>query len=129
MPVVIVGGGPVGLSAAIDAAQRGLPVILLDDDDTVSIGSRGVCYAKRTLEILDRLGVGQRVVDKGVTWNVGRTYHGDQEVFSFDLLPEAGHQRPGMVNLQQYYLEQFLVERAQQLDILDLRWKHKVAKV
>jgi 3-(3-hydroxy-phenyl)propionate hydroxylase len=129
VPVVIVGGGPVGLSAAIDAAQRGLPVILLDDDDTVSIGSRGVCYAKRTLEILDRLGVGQRVVDKGVTWNVGRTYHGDQEVFSFDLLPEAGHQRPGMVNLQQYYLEQFLVERAQQLDILDLRWKHKVAKV
>lgn len=129
VPLVIVGAGPVGLAAGIDAAQRGLQPILLDDDDTVSVGSRGVCYAKRTLEILDRLGVGQRVVDKGVTWNVGRTFHGDEEVFSFNLLPDAGHQRPGMVNLQQYYLEQYLVERARELPALDLRWKHKVVRV
>lgn len=129
VPLVIVGAGPVGLAAALDAAQRGLAPLLLDDDDTVSIGSRGVCYAKRTLEILDRLGLGQRVVDKGITWNVGRTFHRAQEVFSFDLQPEAGHQRPGMVNLQQYYLEQYLVERAQELSTLDLRWKHKVSAV
>jgi 3-(3-hydroxy-phenyl)propionate hydroxylase len=129
VPLVVVGAGPVGLAAAIDAAQRGLSVLLLDDDDTVSVGSRGVCYAKRTLEILDRLGVGQRVVDKGVTWNVGRTFHGEREVFSFNLLPEAGHQRPGMVNLQQYYLEQYLVERAGELPRIDLRWKHKVVSV
>ncbi len=129
VPLVIVGAGPVGLAAAIDAAQRGLPVLLLDEDDTVSVGSRGLCYAKRTLEILDRLGVGQRVVDKGVTWNVGRTFHREREVFSFDLLPDAGHRRPGMVNLQQYHLEQYLVERAQALPAIDLRWKHRVAQV
>jgi 3-(3-hydroxy-phenyl)propionate hydroxylase len=129
VPLVIVGAGPVGLAAAIDAAQRGLPVVLIDEDDTVSVGSRGVCYAKRTLEIFDRLGIGQRVVDKGVTWNVGRTFHGEREVFSFDLLPEAGHHRPGMVNLQQYHLEQYLVERAQQLPNLDLRWQHRLASL
>ena len=129
VPLVIVGAGPVGLCAAIDAAQRGLSPILLDDDDTVSVGSRGVCYAKRTLEILDRLGVGQRVVDKGVTWNVGRTFEGEREVFSFDLLPEAGHQRPGMANLPQYLLEEYLVDRARELPGLDLRWKHKVVAV
>ena len=129
VPLVVLGAGPVGLAAAIDAAQRGLPVLLLDEDDTVSLGSRGVCYAKRTLEILDRLGLGQRVVDKGVTWNVGRTFLGEDEVFSFNLLPEPGHQRPGMVNLQQYHLEQFMVERAAALPGLDLRWKHRVAAV
>ena len=130
VPLVVVGAGPVGLAAAIDGALRGLPVIVLDDDNTVSVGSRGVCYAKRTLEIFDRLGLGQRVVDKGVTWNVGRTFVGEHEVFSFDLMPEAGHQRPGMVNLQQYHLEQYLVERAQQLsDKIDLRWQHKLVKV
>jgi 3-(3-hydroxy-phenyl)propionate hydroxylase len=129
VPLVIVGAGPVGLCAGIDAAQRGLQPILLDDDDTVSVGSRGVCYAKRTLEILDRLGAGQRVLDKGVTWNVGRTFEGEREVFSFDLLPESGHQRPGMVNLQQYYLEEYLVDRARDLPALDLRWKHKVVSV
>ena len=128
-PVVVIGAGPVGLAAAIDLAQHGLSVLLLDEDDTVSVGSRGLCYAKRTLEVLDRLGCGQPVVDKGVTWNVGRTFFGEREVFSFNLLPEAGHQRPGMVNLQQYHLEQTLVERAQALPLIDLRWKHKVTTV
>jgi 3-(3-hydroxy-phenyl)propionate hydroxylase len=129
VPLVVVGAGPVGLTAAIDAAVRGMPVVLLDEDDTVSIGSRGVCYAKRTLEIFDRLGVGDRVVAKGVTWNVGRTFHGEREVFSFNLLPESGHHRPGMVNLQQYHLEQFLVERAMQLPTIDLRWRHKCVSI
>ncbi|MEX8517248.1 MAG: FAD-dependent oxidoreductase [Leptothrix sp. (in: b-proteobacteria)] len=128
-PVIVVGAGPVGLAAAIDLAQQGVPVVLLDDDDTVSVGSRGLCYAKRALEILDRLGCGDAVVDKGVTWNVGRTFYRNDEVFSFNLLPEADHHRPGMVNLQQYYLEQFLVERAQALPNLDLRWKNKVSHV
>jgi 3-(3-hydroxy-phenyl)propionate hydroxylase len=128
-PVVVVGAGPVGLAAAIDLAQHGQPVLLLDDDDTVSVGSRGLCYAKRALEILDRLGCGDAVVDKGVTWNVGRTFFGDDEVFNFNLLPEADHHRPGMVNLQQYYLEDYLVRRACELPNLTLRWKHKVSQV
>jgi 3-(3-hydroxy-phenyl)propionate hydroxylase len=128
-PVVVVGAGPVGLSAAIDLAQRGVAVVLLDDDETVSIGSRGVCYAKRTLEILDRLGVGDRCVAKGVSWNVGRTFFRTEEVFRFELLPEAGHKRPGMINLQQYYLEQYLAERAQALGAIDLRWRNKVVGV
>jgi 3-(3-hydroxy-phenyl)propionate hydroxylase len=127
--VVVVGAGPVGLATAIDLARQGVPVLLLDDDDTVSIGSRGVCYAKRALEVLDRLGCGQPMVDKGVTWNVGRTFFETEEVFNFNLLPEAGHERPGMINLQQYYLEEFLVNRAQALPELALRWKHKVTKV
>lgn len=128
-PVVVVGAGPVGLAAAIDLAQRGTPVLLLDDDKTVSVGSRGLCYAKRTLEVLDRLGCGQPVVDKGVTWNVGRTFLETEEVFQFNLLPEAGHERPGMVNLQQYYLEEYLVKRAQALPALQMRWEHKVTAV
>jgi 3-(3-hydroxy-phenyl)propionate hydroxylase len=128
-PAVVIGAGPVGLSAAIDLAQRGVPVLLLDDDDTVSIGSRGLCWAKRTLEILDRLGVGDAMVGKGVTWNVGRTFHRDAEVFNFNLSAEPDHCRPGMVNLQQYWVEQFLVERALQLPNLELRWKNKVAAV
>ena len=91
--IAIVGAGLAGLTSALELASRGIDCVLLDDDDTVGasgLSSRGICYAKRTLEIFDRLGIGQRVVDKGVTWNVGRTFHGDREVFSFDLLPEGG---------------------------------------
>ena len=65
--VVVVGAGPVGLTVAIDLAQRGVPVLVLDDDDTVSVGSRAICYSKRTLEILDRLGCGEPIAAVKVT--------------------------------------------------------------
>lgn len=127
-PLVVVGAGPVGLAAAIDARQQGIPVLLLDEDDTVSVGSRGLCYAKRTLEILDRLGCGDAVVSKGVGWDVGRTFFRNQEVFNFNLRPQPGYKRPGMVNLQQYYLEEYLVKRAEEAGV-KLRWKNKVINV
>ena len=88
-PVVVVGAGPVGLALAIDLGQRGVPVVVVDDDDTVSVGSRAICYAKRSLEILDRLGCGQPIVDRGVEWNVGKVFHRDDLVYRFDLLPET----------------------------------------
>ena len=128
-PVVIVGAGPVGLGMALDLDLQGIPVLLLDEDDTVSIGSRGVCYAKRALEILDRYGVGDAVCAKGVSWNVGRTFFRDQEVYNFNLVPEPDHHRPGMVNLQQYYLEEYLVARAASRPGIELRWKNKVVSV
>ncbi|WP_407277953.1 FAD-dependent oxidoreductase [Aromatoleum evansii] len=128
-PVVIVGAGPVGLTAAIDLAQQGQSVLLLDNDDTVSIGSRGVCYAKRTLEVLDRLGCAEEMVQKGVSWNVGRTFFREEEVFNFNLCPEPDHHRPGMINLQQYYLEDDLIKRARQLPNLEIRFKNNVIGV
>ena len=127
--MAIVGAGPVGLALAIDLAQRGVDVVVLDDDDTVSVGSRAICYAKRSLDILDRLGVGQRIVDKGVRWSVGKVFFGDQLAYRFDLDADAGQCRPAFVNLQQYWLEQFLVERAGELPLIDVRWKHKVIGV
>lgn len=125
-PVVIVGAGPVGLSLAVDLAQRGQPVVILDDADRIGEGSRAICFAKRTLEIWDRLGVGQAMVDKGVTWQIGKTFLNDKMVYQFDLLPEDGHKMPAFINLQQYYAERYLVERAAELDLIDLRWRNKV---
>ena len=128
-PVIVIGAGPVGLCTAIDLAQRGVPVVVLDDDTTVSTGSRAVCYAKRSLEILDRLGCADPVVARGVSWNRGRVFLRDGEIYHFDLLPEPGHERPAFVNLQQYHLEDILVRRAQALPRLDLRWAHRVTGV
>lgn len=128
-PVVIVGAGPVGLSLAIDLAQRGQRVVLLDNDHRLSMGSRAICFAKRTLEIWDRLGVGQRMVDKGVSWNLGKVFFKNEQVYPFNLLPEDGHERPAFINLQQYYAEAYLVERCLQLSNIDLRWDHKVSGI
>jgi 3-(3-hydroxy-phenyl)propionate hydroxylase len=127
--VVVVGAGPVGLTAAIDLALHGIAVVLLDDSDRIGDGSRGICYAKRTLEILDRLGLGERLVAKGVTWKLGKIYLRDQIVVSFDLLPEDGHKMPAFINLQQFYLEKALVDRATEVGAVDLRWRNRVVGV
>ena len=125
-PVVVVGAGPVGLSLAIDLAQRGQAVVLLDDADRIGEGSRAICFSKRSLEFWDRLGVGQRMVDKGVVWSVGKIFHGEQQLYQFNLLPEEGHKRPAFINLQQFYAEAYLVDRVGELPAIDLRWRNKV---
>ncbi|MDF0595910.1 FAD-dependent oxidoreductase [Psychromarinibacter halotolerans] len=127
--VVIVGAGPIGVAMALELANHGIPSVVLDDNNVVSVGSRAICWSKRSLEILDRLGVGEKSVEKGVTWKVGRTFHRDAEVFNFDLLPEAGHKMPAFVNLQQYYVEEYLVQAALANPLVDLRFKNKVVTV
>jgi 3-(3-hydroxy-phenyl)propionate hydroxylase len=110
-PVVIAGGGMVGLSLAIDLQRQGVPVVVLEKSDVTSEGSRALCHAKRTLEVWHRLGVGETVRESGVQWQIGRLFHRDQQVYSFDLLPEAGHRMPAFVNLQQDQVETLLHDR------------------
>lgn len=128
-PVVIVGAGPVGLTLAIDLAQRGQPVVLLDDSDRIGEGSRAICFSKRTLEAWDRLGVASPMLAKGVTWQLGKIFHGTDEVFRFNLLPEGGHKMPAFINLQQFYAESYLVARAAELPLIDIRWRNQVTAV
>src|SRR3954452_3570000 len=104
-PVIVVGAGPVGLSLAIDLAQRGRNVVLLDDADRIGEGSRAICFSKRSLEYWDRLGVGERMLEKGIVWQIGKVFLGDELVYRFDLLPEGGHKMPAFINLQQFYAE------------------------
>lgn len=110
-PVVIVGGGPVGLAMALDLGLQGVPVLLLDDHEGPGLGSRAICFAKRTLEIANRYGCGDAMVEKGVVWNLGKVFRDHRKLFEFNLLPETGHKYPAFINLQQPYFEKFLFER------------------
>ena len=109
-PVVVVGGGPVGLAVALDLGLKGTPVLLLDDHEGAGLGSRAICFSKRTLEISDRLGLGDAMLAKGVVWNVGKVFNGDDLIYRFDLLPEGGHKFPAFINLQQPHVERLLVD-------------------
>jgi 3-(3-hydroxy-phenyl)propionate hydroxylase len=125
-PVVIIGAGPIGLTQALDLAARGVACVVLDDNNTVSIGSRAVCYAKRPLEIWDRLGLGEGYAQRGVQWKVGKVFFRNELAYQFDLLPEQHHKMPAMINLQQYHLEEALVKACDAHPLVDLRWKHKL---
>jgi 3-(3-hydroxy-phenyl)propionate hydroxylase len=130
-PVVIVGGGPIGLALALDLGQKGTPVLLLDDHDGAGQGSRAICFAKRTLDIANRLGASGPMIDKGVVWNVGKVFHGDGKLFDFNLSPEDGHRNPAFINLQQPYFERYLTEaiRVAQADgaPIELRGRNQVS--
>jgi 3-(3-hydroxy-phenyl)propionate hydroxylase len=144
-PVIIAGAGPVGLSMALEWARRGHPVLLLTASTMLSEGSRAICFAKRTLEIFDRLGCGESVATKGVSWNRGKVFLRERLLYEFNLLPEDGHQRPAFVNLQQYYVEHYLLTALDRLDRersdqsaaapnaspsrIDLRWGNRVIAI
>ncbi|GGK68678.1 FAD-dependent oxidoreductase [Amphritea balenae] len=126
--VIVVGAGPSGMATAIGLAQQGIAVVLLDSSNTVSTGSRAVCYSQRSLDIADRLGIGQRLVEKGTSWSFGRTFFGDTEVDSFNLT-DTDSRHPAFVNLQQYYLEEYLIDRIGELSAISLRWENRVVRI
>ncbi len=128
-PVVIVGAGMAGPTLALSLAAHGVPSLVLDEDDAVSLGSRSICQAKHSLEIWDRFGIAQRMVDKGITWEQGEVYLRDSAIFRFNLQPEPGHKFPAFVNLQQYYVEDYLYERCAAEKLTELRHRNKVVGV
>lgn len=130
VPVAIVGAGPVGLAAAAELARHGVRSVVLERANTLSDGSRAICWAKRSLEICDRLGIAGRMVGKGITWNVGRVYLGADPapLYSFDLLPDKEQKFPAFINLQQYYAEEYLIDSLHGRQV-EIRWQHEVCGV
>jgi len=131
--VVVVGGGPIGLATALDLGRRGVPVVLLDDHEGAGLGSRALCFAKRTLEICDRLGAVTPMLEKGVQWNLGKVFHDDRLLYEFNLQPEDGHALPAFINLQQPWFEKFLhdgiVDARNQGASIEIRGKNLVTGV
>ena len=131
-PVVIVGGGLAGLAVACDLATRGVRAVLLDDDNTIGVrglASRGITYAQKSLEIFQRLGIYERVKAKGVEWSHGKTLADRDVVYSFDLAATNVSAQPPFINIQQFYVEWFFVDRIYELGLTDLRWGNKVVGI
>jgi 3-(3-hydroxy-phenyl)propionate hydroxylase len=128
-PVVVVGAGLAGLTSAAELGLRGVPVVVLDQKGSLGaagIASRGIAYARRTLEIFDRIGIAARVRAKGETWEEGRIFDGTDEIHHFRIHPEPGHRWPAFINVQQFHVEGYLVDRVAELEHVDVRWHSRV---
>ncbi|WP_409028609.1 FAD-dependent oxidoreductase [Janthinobacterium sp. SUN098] len=130
VPVLIVGGGPVGLATALGLARHGVRSVLIEADDGVCTGSRAICISRRSLEIIDHLGALDGFISKGLPWAGGRSFYRDEEVLHFTMPQDANQKLPPMVNLAQYHIEQFLLDAAErQSELIDIRWQTRVTGV
>ena len=127
--VVVVGAGPVGLTAGLELARHGVRCVLVDDKSTLSEGSRAICIARHSLEIMQQLGLAERFVAKGLGWTHGTSYYGTHPVYRLEMPHSADERFFPMYNLQQQYIEQFLVEAATQSPLIDLRWQSRVTGI
>jgi 3-(3-hydroxy-phenyl)propionate hydroxylase len=126
---VIVGAGLAGLALAADLGQRGIEVTVIDQDATSGaegILSRGVGYAARTIEVFDRLGIAEKIAAKAVTWNEGRIFDNQDLLVHYVIQPDEKQKWPAFLNIQQFHVEQYLVERVEELDNVEIRWQSRV---
>ncbi|MDA5192459.1 FAD-dependent monooxygenase [Govanella unica] len=128
-PVVIAGGGPVGLTLALELARRKVPSLVLEADKTVAEGSRAICFSRRTVEILDALGAADGVMAMALPWLHGRSYYRNHEVYKLTMPHGENDKFFPMVNLQQYSLELALIDRVLAEPLIDLRWQNRVTAV
>ncbi len=130
VPVLIAGGGPVGLTLAALLARHGIASLVLEADPGYCTGSRAICMSRRSQEILGWVGADRPLVDKGLSWGGGRSYYRHSEVLHFEMPSEATQRFAPMVNIQQYYVEEFAHRAAQAFGgLADLRWDSRVAAV
>ena len=129
-PVVVVGGGPVGYCTALGLANHGVPVVLLEADDSVCFGSRAICISRRSLEIITRLGAAEGFLKQGLPWTGGRSFYRDDEVLNFKMPMDENQKHPPMINLAQYSIEQLLLDAAEQRsDLIEIRWQNRVTAI
>jgi 3-(3-hydroxy-phenyl)propionate hydroxylase len=127
--VAIVGGGPVGLITAIALASHGIASVLLDEKTTVNDGSRAICLSRYSMETLQQLGLAERFCESALSWSEGRSYFRNQLAFRLRM-PDSDNERfRPMYNLQQQYIEQYLVDRADDSALIELRWQSRVTDV
>ncbi len=125
-PVVVVGAGPVGLALACGLASYGVPTVVIEPRGAASFGSRATCISRRSLELLDRFGAADGLLARGLAWTGGRSFWRDHPVLHFTMPGSPGEQHPPMVNLQQCFAEQAMLDSLATRPGIDLRWHSRV---
>ena len=128
-PVVIVGAGPIGLALALDLARHKVPCVLLESEQQVSLGSRAIVFTRRSMEILQQVGADKAITAQGLPWRFGNSFFGGHKVFRMEAPYSEDDRFFPMINLQQQYMEEALVDLVAKQPLIDMRWGHKVVAV
>jgi 2-polyprenyl-6-methoxyphenol hydroxylase-like FAD-dependent oxidoreductase len=66
-PVLIVGGGPIGLSLALDLGRRGVACQIVEQSDGIIYHPKATALNARTMELMRRFGVSEQVKRDGTS--------------------------------------------------------------
>jgi len=127
--VVIGGAGPAGLVLALELARHGVPSVILESELQVSEGSRAIVFTRRSMEILQQVGVAERMTEGGLPWRYGNSYYRGQRVFRMENPHSEDDRYFPMINVQQQYLEQYLIEEVARQPLIELRWGNRLVDV
>ena len=127
--VVIVGSGPAGMVLALELARHGVPSVILTSELQVSQGSRAIVFTRRSMEILQQVGVADRMTQHGLPWRFGNSFYRGQRVFRMEAPHDADDRFFPMLNIQQQYMEEYLLDACEASGLIELRWGNKVTHV
>ncbi len=127
--VVIVGAGPAGMVTALELARHGVASVVLSAELQLSQGSRAICFTRRSMEILQQVGVADRMTEEGLPWRFGNSYYRGQRVFRMEAPHDADDRFFPIINVQQQYLEEYLHEACAGHPLIDFRWGNKVTQI
>src|SRR6185437_6275444 len=129
-PVLIAGAGPVGLTTALLLANWQIPTVVLEAaPGHEDIGSRAICFQRDVLDILDRIGCADALVDEGVTWITSRTFYGRHQLFTANFDEPGADQLPPWINVSQDSVERLLLAKAITEPLITLRFDHPVTAI
>src|SRR6478735_12174930 len=128
-PVLIVGAGPIGMTAALVLARYGIRSVLIDRKDTFNDGSRAICIARPSMHILERIGAVAPFVEKALGWRSGRSYYRGEQIFRLEMPHPPGEKYLPMYNLQQQYIEQYLHDAVAACELIDMRWQSELSDI
>ncbi len=127
--VVIVGSGPAGMVTALELARHGVPSVVLSAELQFSQGSRAIVFTRRSMEILQQVGVAERMTAGGLPWRFGNSFYRNQLCFRMEAPHDADDRFGPLLNVQQQYMEEYLHDACQANPLIDFRWGNKVVKV
>ena len=125
---VIVGSGPAGLVTALELARHGVRSVVVTAERQVSQGSRAIVFTRRSMEILQQVGTDDRMTETGLPWRFGNSYYRGQRVFRMEAPHEADDRFFPMLNIQQQYMEEYLLDACAANPLVELRWANKLER-
>ena len=127
--VVIVGAGPAGMVTALELARHGVPCVVLSAELQFSQGSRAICFTRRSMEILQQVGVADRMTANGLPWRYGNSFYRGQRVFRMEAPHDPDDRFFPIINVQQQFMEEYLHDACKANPLIDFRWGNKLENI